>query len=195
MKFHLELRAKFWKPFSQFCPHSALKGTSFLVYFTFKKRGGGEFCNLSNHFIVSTSGQIFIKLDINIMPVLTKPKPRFLIFYGVFFGATAPQWVRTSSFFRFLHHIKRRTAVGRTPLDEGSASRRDLYLNTHDIHNKQTSMPPPGFEPTISVGERPRTCALGRTVTGTDFLRLITAMWRTHKLLKTPSQTSDNFTY
>ena len=29
------------------------------------------------------------------------------------------------------------------------------YLTTHDTHNRQISMPPVGFEPTISAGERP----------------------------------------
>ena len=55
----------------------------------------------------------------------------------------------------FLDHIQRRTTVGRTPRDEWSARRRDLYLTTHNTHNRQTSMPPVGFEPTISAGERP----------------------------------------
>ena len=36
----------------------------------------------------------------------------------VCFGATAPQWASASSFTRFLDHTKRRTIVGRTPLDE-----------------------------------------------------------------------------
>ena len=55
----------------------------------------------------------------------------------------------------FLDHTQRRITVGRTPLDERSARRRDLYLTTHNTHNRQTSMPPVGFEPTISAGERP----------------------------------------
>ena len=38
---------------------------------------------------------------------------------------------------------------------------------THNIHNRQTSMPPVGFEPTISAGERPKTYALDRVATGT----------------------------
>ena len=54
----------------------------------------------------------------------------------------------------FLDHTQRRSTVGRTPLDEWSARRRDLYLTTHDTHNRQISMPPVGFEPTISAGER-----------------------------------------
>ena len=50
---------------------------------------------------------------------------------------------------------QRRTTVGRTPLDEWSARLRDLYLTTHDTHNRQIAMPPVGFESTISAGERP----------------------------------------
>ena len=59
-------------------------------------------------------------------------------------------------FLKFLDHTQRRTTVGKTPLDEWSARRRDLYLTTHDTHNRQISMPPVGFEPTISAGERPQ---------------------------------------
>jgi hypothetical protein len=55
----------------------------------------------------------------------------------------------------FLDHTQRRSTVGRTPLDERSARRRDLYLTTHDNHNRQIPMPPAGVEPTISEGERP----------------------------------------
>ena len=64
-------------------------------------------------------------------------------------------------------HTHRRTTVGRTPLDEWSARCRDLYLTTHNTHNRQTSMPPAGFELTISAGERPQTYALDRAVTET----------------------------
>jgi hypothetical protein len=52
-----------------------------------------------------------------------------------------PTRVMASSFLRFLDHTQRRTTVGRTPLDEWSARRRDLYLTTHNTHNRQTSMP------------------------------------------------------
>jgi len=77
-----------------------------------------------------------------------------------------------SSFARFLDHIKRRVTVGRTPLDEWSARRRDLYLTKHNTHNRQTPMPPVGFELTISAGERPQTHALDRAATGTGFPNL-----------------------
>ena len=62
-----------------------------------------------------------------------------------------------------LRIVSWRATVDRIPLDEWSARRRDLYLTTH---NKQTSMPPVGFEPTISAGERPKTYALDRAATG-----------------------------
>ena len=75
--------------------------------------------------------------------------------------------VMASSFLRFLDHTQRRTTVGRTPLDERSARRRDLYLTTHNTQNRQTSMPPVGFETTISAGERLLTYALDRAATGT----------------------------
>ena len=78
-----------------------------------------------------------------------------------------PTRVMASSFLRFLDHTQRRTTVGRTPPDEWSARRRELYLTTHNTHNRQISMPPVGFEPTISAGERPQNYALDRAATGT----------------------------
>ena len=78
-----------------------------------------------------------------------------------------PTLTVASSFSRILDHTQRRITVGRTPLDESSARRRDVYLTPHNTHNRQTSMPPVGFEPTISAGVRPQPYALNRTATGT----------------------------
>ena len=76
-----------------------------------------------------------------------------------------------SSFLRFfLDHTQRSTIVGRTPLDEWSARRRDLYLTTHNTHNRQISTPPVGFEPKISACERTQTYALDHAATGTGKL-------------------------
>ena len=61
-----------------------------------------------------------------------------------------------------LRHI----TVGRTPLNEWSAQRRELYLTTRNNHNRQTSIPPVGFEPAIPANERPQTHALDRAATG-----------------------------
>ena len=57
----------------------------------------------------------------------------YLLF--VCFWRNSPQWARASSFTRFLDHT-RHTTVGRTPLDEWSARRRDLYLITRNTHNR-----------------------------------------------------------
>jgi hypothetical protein len=58
-------------------------------------------------------------------------------------------------FYLFLDHTQTHTTVGRTPLDKGSARRRDLYLTTKALYKRQTSMPPVGFEPTIPASTRP----------------------------------------
>jgi hypothetical protein len=65
-------------------------------------------------------------------------------------------------------HIQRRTTVCRTPLDERSARRRDLYQTTRNTQKRKASMPPAGSEPTVSAVERPLTFALGRAATGTS---------------------------
>jgi hypothetical protein len=46
-------------------------------------------------------------------------------------------------------------------------SSRDLYLTTHNTHNRQTSMPPVEIEPTISAGKWPQTYALDHAANGT----------------------------
>ena len=90
--------------------------------------------------------------------------------YLFFLWRCGPTRAMASSFLRFLDHAQRRTTVGRTPLDEWPARRGDLYLTTHNTHNRETSMSLVGFEPTISAGERPQTYALDRAATGTDKL-------------------------
>jgi hypothetical protein len=60
----------------------------------------------------------------------------------------------------------RHTTVGRSPLDEWSARRRDLYLTAHNTPKRQTSMPPAGFEPTITASKLLQTHALDRATTG-----------------------------
>jgi hypothetical protein len=74
-----------------------------------------------------------------------------------FFVALRPNAGHGLSVLKVLYHTQRRTTVGRISLDEWSAHRRDLYLylTTHNTHNRPTSMPSAGFEPTISAIERP----------------------------------------
>jgi len=56
----------------------------------------------------------------------------------VWFWRDSPEWARAFLFTRFLDHTQRSITVGRIPLDEWSAHRRDLYLTTHNTHNKHT---------------------------------------------------------
>ena len=97
------------------------------------------------------------------------------------FDAAALQWATASSFTRVLDHIQRRTTVGRTPLDEWSARLRDLYLTTHNIHNRhqchQWDSNPP-----ISAGERPKTYAVDCAVIGTGIISRLpsTNTWCPH---------------
>jgi hypothetical protein len=60
-----------------------------------------------------------------------------LILFYFRFCRDSPQWARAFSFTRLLYHTQRNTTIGRTPLDEWSTRRRDLYLTSHnttDIH-------------------------------------------------------------
>ena len=79
-----------------------------------------------------------------------------------------PTRAMASSFLRFVDHTWHIT-VSRTPLDKWPAHHRDLYLTTHNTHNRQISMPLVGSKPTISAGEQPQTYALDRAATGTCF--------------------------
>ena len=56
--------------------------------------------------------------------------------------------------------------LGKTPMGEGSAGRKNLYLITHSIHNRQTSMHLAGIETLIPASERLQTHALDRAATG-----------------------------
>jgi hypothetical protein len=49
------------------------------------------------------------------------------------------------------------TTLGRTPLDHRSARRRRFYRTKHNTTNRQSSMPPVGFETAIAATKRPQT--------------------------------------
>jgi hypothetical protein len=65
--------------------------------------------------------------------------PAFSFVSSFFLWHCDPTRVMASSFLRFLDHTQRRTTVGRSPLDEWSARRRDLYLTTHNPRSQQAS--------------------------------------------------------
>jgi hypothetical protein len=87
------------------------------------------------------------------------------MFRFIFLWRCGPTQAVASSFLRFLDHTQRRITVGRTPLDEWSARRRDVYDTQH---SQQTGiLAPLGFETKISEGKWPQTYAIDRTATGT----------------------------
>ena len=87
--------------------------------------------------------------------------PSFLLVLRSVFGSRHPR-------SRTQDHTQTHTVLGRTPLKEGSARRRDLYLTTLNNHNRKTYMFLTGFEPAIPARERPQTHALDRAATGSS---------------------------
>jgi hypothetical protein len=79
---------------------------------------------------------------------------RFIYTHSPFCLGRQPQWARASSFTRFLDHIQRRTTIGRTPLDEWSARRWDLYLTTHNTCNRQTNIHAPDGLRTLNLSRQ-----------------------------------------
>jgi hypothetical protein len=90
---------------------------------------------------------------------------KILPFMRFFHGSTAPSGPGPLH-CRGFTITSRHTTIGRTPLDEWSAWRRDLYLTTHNTHNRQIFLPPTEIEPAIPTSERPQTHALDRAGTG-----------------------------
>ena len=71
----------------------------------------------------------------------------YIYIYIFFFYSYNPLWVCilqpssgaiASSHMRFLDNTQRNATVSGTPLDEWSVRHRDLYLTTHNAHNKHT---------------------------------------------------------
>ena len=77
-----------------------------------------------------------------------------------------PLSVMASSLSRLQCGTQTHTHTHRNSLDGWSAWSRDLYLTTHNTHNRQTSMSLAGFEPAFPASERPQTHALDRAATG-----------------------------
>jgi hypothetical protein len=98
--------------------------------------------------------------------------PRHDIKYECLIPPPAPlRGVTASSRPRLPHYrgltiTLRHIIVGRTALNEWSARCRDVYLTTHNTHERQASMPPPEFVPRIPASEQLQTHALDRAATG-----------------------------
>jgi hypothetical protein len=68
-------------------------------------------------------------------------------------------WLLLPTHRRWLLHFTYCTHTHKHTLG-GTARIRNLYLTTHNTHNRQTSILPAGFEPTIPASERPQTARL-----------------------------------
>ena len=86
-------------------------------------------------------------------------------FFICFLRRNSPSRTRTASFLRFIDHTKYIITVARPSLHERSACRRDLYLTTHNTHERQTFMPSAGFEPSIPASNWPQILAVDRLTT------------------------------
>ena len=146
--------------------HTDFWSTSTLMRFTDK-----NFADISG----LLTGVTYTTHFINIRCTVIHHHPLFVV---VYLAQQPPQWAMASSFTRFLDHTQRRTTVGRTPLDEWSARRRDLYLTTQNTHSRKISMLQVGFEPKIPAGERPQTYALDSAATGTGSSSFISSVIR-----------------
>ena len=94
----------------------------------------------------------------------------YLHFVSLLDCRSEPRPPHCSGFAIILRHI----TIGRTPPDERSPRRRDLYLTTHNTQKRETSMPPAGFEPAIQGSEGPQTHALARAANRLGLINYIT---------------------
>jgi len=61
-----------------------------------------------------------------------------------------------------------------------TSRRSDLYLTTHNTHNRQITRQPLGFEPTISAIERPHSHALDRAASEIGIITLLNICMHIH---------------
>jgi len=110
-------------------------------------------CRRTDKLSVCISKQTFrLSLHNNFFDIIFSSRPFFLLLCATAQSVPEPHHSRG---FWITH--KDAADPDRTPLDELSARPRDLYLTTHNNHNRQTSMPSVRFEPTISACDRPQT--------------------------------------
>ena len=102
---------------------------------------------------ISMSRILFILFPLYV-PYITYSVSSLYVPYIIFFHGATAHSERGSPHYRDFTIALRHTTIGRIPLGKWSSRRRDLFLTTHNTQNRQTSMPPVGFEPTISPGKR-----------------------------------------
>jgi hypothetical protein len=87
---------------------------------------------------------------------------------NVFFPGSISSSVPRPSHCRGITITLRHTTLRKTPLDEWSDRRRDLYLTTQNPHMLKNTMPPAGFKSIFPASQLPQTHALDLVATGID---------------------------
>ena len=108
------------------------------------------------------------------------PNPFFRILYSFYLTFLSVEGCCCTHTHTHTHTHTCARRLGRTPLDEGSARRRELYLTKHNIHKRQTSVLPVGFELAIPAREPLRTHSLDGAAVGIGFahcLKCISCTW------------------
>ena len=126
-----------------------------------------------------TLGQVFVRVH-RFPPISNIPQSHhcyiLIRLYSFFLrGSTGPVGLGLV-LSRFRVH-NRPTTLGRTPADEWSGRRTDLYLTTHNTHKRLICMPSAGFEPTVTGSERIQTHALDRADTEAASSSIIDALY------------------
>ena len=122
----------------------------------------------------STTVLVLLGLENNAIKKLCTVQPVLQpVDYEFFFMAlTAQSRAMASSFLRFFEitHNDTPQSIGLLWTSDQPVAETSTWQ--HTTFTRQTSMPPAGFEPTISAGEQPQTYALDRAATGTGRLRV-----------------------
>jgi hypothetical protein len=113
------------------------------------------FCSLPFSNIIDVKCQSHIrrawKYD-NMATLRTMTEPVFLDSIFVCFWRNSPTRARAASCSRFLDHTQLHTKGGRTPLDEGSAHRRDIYLEHTTLTRHRYPCPQRDSKPQFQQG-------------------------------------------
>jgi hypothetical protein len=117
----------------------------------------GESLKSRRYYLIMTFIYLSIKTIYSPLPV---PKHRQFKLHAFFFYSS-------TAFVGLLLFVEvskshSDTTLGRTPLNEWWARRRDLYMTTHNTQKQQTSMPLEGFEHAIPTREWQQTHVLDR---------------------------------
>jgi hypothetical protein len=116
--------------------------------------------------ILSTSTSFPYKSTIYL--INSSVNPFFKFFFSCATVASVPGPLYCQKFTLKLRHM----TLGRTPLEEWSARRRDFQLTKHNTQNRKTSIPPAGIRTRNRSSKRPQTHDLDGAGTGTGIYLL-----------------------